>query len=70
MGLEIIKLESVGCGFCTCCGTIYPLLKNGEYDYDNSTHISEAAFEWTDLLSKDDFYTIIKHYPDLNTYLL
>jgi len=70
MELEIIKLESVGCGFCTCCGTIYPMLAEGGYDYDNSNHISESVIEWTDLLSKDDFNTIIMHYPDLNTYLL
>ena len=70
MDLEIIKLESVGCGFCTCCGTIYPLLKNGDYDYDNSTHIAEAETEWTDRLSMKDFHTLIMYYPQLKNYLL
>ena len=70
MELKIIKIESVGCGFCTCCGTIYPMLVNGEYDYDKGTHISEVEYEWKDQLSMKDFHTLIMYYPDLNDYLL
>ena len=70
MELKIIKLQSVGSAFCTCCGTIYPLLSNGDYDSENPTHISEAEIEWKDKLSPEDFRTLIMYYPDLNDYLL
>tara|TARA_R110001592_G_scaffold192794_2_gene439663 strand:+ start:350 stop:559 length:210 start_codon:yes stop_codon:yes gene_type:complete len=66
MKLELIPLYSVGCGFCTCCGIIYPMLKDGSYDYDNYSNISEVEKEWMNKLSAEDLLELSTNYVKLN----
>tara|TARA_Y100001972_G_scaffold127963_1_gene186674 strand:+ start:2543 stop:2749 length:207 start_codon:yes stop_codon:yes gene_type:complete len=65
MKLKILDLNSVGCGFCTCCGSIHAKLESGGYDKDNSVHISEVTHEWKNALSLHDYSKILQYYPQL-----
>ena len=55
----IIELNSVGCGIDFQTKEVYPKFKDGTYDTDNSTPLTECDTEWFEHLSKEDL-TIIK----------
>ena len=54
--MNLIKLESVGCSICPCCGNTYPLSADGSANADISeaVHVSEVTEEWMNALSEFD----------------
>ena len=64
--MQIIELESVGCGICPCCGNTYPMNQDGSYDLENEVHVSQVDDEWMSKLSQTDrvIVSVIKN-PNL-----
>ena len=53
---DMIELESVGCLLDTDVGSVYPILKNGEPDWENEfSLLDEVSDEWIHTLSEKDF---------------
>jgi hypothetical protein len=64
--LKITQLKGVGCGLGGN-GMVYPQLSNGEYDFDNGTHILDIDnTDWFKSLDTND-EKIVNQYVKDNT---